>query len=527
MFKKIEEFDKKLENAYKKEILVIGMIMVVTIIFRILITPWNLPSPAGDVIVFFTEAFNFSHNNYDFFNRRFLWPFLLSIFFRFFEFQTYIEYVNIIRIISIGLSVITIPIFYLISKKFVTKKYSILAASFFAFNIQIIQNSTWGITEPLFLLLALISIYFMFHHNSKYIIFSFIFAGLAFDTRLNGIVVLIMIIIFCCSKIKSKKKLLSVFLIGIFSFLIITIPHYYETDSQNIPIINQISGTVNPTSNNLNPHLVSIAKIFLNEEQLDPNSNNFHEITFLEKYFYATIKEGYHFFIIHLQLLIFLLPMGLFLIFKNRKNNELVIFSGIIISLIIAIPQYTMSSEIRNLLLILPLSTIIGIIGLKNILENKKSKNIIISLIIISLIISSAIILYPNENNEMVLEKEKFGKYVSLNYSGKISGDLLYHIENNLIDLNSFPLKYKEGKGIITDYSFYTIFDENQLIKYLKNNEISFLIIDNKVDNRYLIFEDIFENEKKYPYLIKTFDSEQKYQILKVKIFKVDFENLG
>ena len=103
---KIKLIEDKLEEKLNNEILLIGTIMIVGLIFRIIITPWNLPSIAPDVIIFFIEAFNFSHNNYDLFNSRFLWPYLLSIVFRIFEFNTYIEYVNLIRIIIVDIKVI-------------------------------------------------------------------------------------------------------------------------------------------------------------------------------------------------------------------------------------------------------------------------------------------------------------------------------------------------------------------------------------------------------------------------------------
>jgi 4-amino-4-deoxy-L-arabinose transferase-like glycosyltransferase len=519
----LELIEKKLDEIQKKEYLLIGIIMIVGLIFRIIITPWNLPSVASDVVIFFIEAFNFSNNNYEFFNPRFLWPFLLSIFFRIFEFNSYIEYVNLIRIVSIGLSLITIPVVYLIGKKFFEKKYSFLVASFFAFSIQIIENSTWGITEPLFLLLALGSFYFMLNYNSKYTIFSFILASLSFDTRVNGIVILMIILIGYSMKVRPKRKLFILIVSGLFIFMIISMPNYYDPEVGNSPIINRVT-SISTDENNLNPHLIQTAKLFLTNEQLDPDSENFHKITILEKYLFGITKEAYHIFLINIQFLIFLLPIGIFFIFKNREWKEYLLILSIMISIAIAIPQYILSSEIRNLLLIIPFISIIATIGIKNLLKNIKKKNLIITLIILSLIISSIIILNPQTDNTLIIEKEKFGKYVSLNYSGKITGDLLYHVENHLFDLTSIPLKYNQGNGIITDYSFFSILSENQFIKYLKNNEISYVIIDNKIDNRYQIFEDIFQNEKKYPYLSKIFDSNQEYDFLKVKIFKVNFE---
>jgi len=326
----LELIEKKLDEIENKEILLIGIIMTIGLIFRVIITPWNLPSGASDVVIFFTEAFNFSHNNYELFNTRFFLAFcFIYFFFRIFEFNSYIEYVNLIRIVSIGFSIFTIPLVYLIGKKFFEKKYSILVASFFAFSIHIIENSTWGITEPLFLLLSLGSFYLILNYNSKYTIFSFVLAGLAFDTRLNGIVILIIILIGYSMKIRPKKKLFLLITVGLFIFIIISMPHYFDTDTQNSPIINRIEGFDNINKNNLNPHLIQTAKLYLTDEQLNPNSENFHKITVLETYLFAITKEVYHIVLVNIQLLIFLLPVGLFFIFKNRVWKEYLVFLGI------------------------------------------------------------------------------------------------------------------------------------------------------------------------------------------------------
>ena len=89
----LELIEKKLDEIENKEVLLIGIIMTVGLIFRIAITPWNLPSVASDVVVFFSEAFNFSHNNYELFFVLMLYRSLPaacgcawnSQFFRFFE----------------------------------------------------------------------------------------------------------------------------------------------------------------------------------------------------------------------------------------------------------------------------------------------------------------------------------------------------------------------------------------------------------------------------------------------------------
>ena len=63
-----------------------------------------------------------------------------------------IEFMNIQRILSIIISVLTIiPLYYLI-KNFFKKEIAIVAASLFIFSPKIIENSILGITDPLFII---------------------------------------------------------------------------------------------------------------------------------------------------------------------------------------------------------------------------------------------------------------------------------------------------------------------------------------------------------------------------------------
>ena len=66
----------------------------------------------------------------------------------------------------------------------------------------------------------------------------------------------------------------------------------------------------------------------------------------------------------------------------------------------------------------------------------------------------------------------------------------------------------------------------NSLIEFIKENKkqgLSHIIIDNK-DTRKMFLQDIFNNEMKYPYLIKKFDSNEKGFSYHVKVFEIDYK---
>ena len=77
------------------------------------------------------------------------WPIFLSGFFTIFSFENSISYMELQRMVSVIISTFTfIPIYYL-CKKFVNRSYSIIGAAIFAFEPRIIQNSLFGIADPL------------------------------------------------------------------------------------------------------------------------------------------------------------------------------------------------------------------------------------------------------------------------------------------------------------------------------------------------------------------------------------------
>ena len=114
----------------------------------------------------------------------------------------------IIIIISIFISSITILVIFKISKEFVKVRYALFVAALFAFDPSIIQNSVFGIREPIFILLGLISFFYAIHKNEKFMLLAFLFAGLAMDVKVNAIVLPIFLAIIIIVRLKSFKKIL-------------------------------------------------------------------------------------------------------------------------------------------------------------------------------------------------------------------------------------------------------------------------------------------------------------------------------
>jgi len=107
-------------------------------------------------------------------------------------------------------------------------------------------------------------------------------------------------------------------------------------------------------------------------------------------------------------------------------------------------------------------------------------------------------------------------------------GDLYTNIVHNIpkvtkgaVEGTSNSLYYNENFSItIQDQP---IDSAKKLIEVSSRLKVDYIVIDNFVDNRYPIFEKIFNNEKQCSFLEKKFDSKEfGYNLVHVKVFKIN-----
>jgi len=137
--------------------------------------------------------------------------------------------------------------------------------------------------------------------------------------------------------------------------------------------------------------------------------------------------------------------------------------------------------------------------------------------------------LLDNRDKEESLEKEEIAKIIVDKFSGRFMGDLFGYINQNIpnVQHGAVPnigatLYYNENISITIQNSPITSIEF--LLEESKKLDVKYLIIDNKSDNRYPIFEDIFKNEKKYPFLEKSWEYTSKKIDFEVKIFKINYD---
>jgi len=508
----VEFIESKLEYLQSKPILTLSIVMLFGLLLRVYFTPWHLPAESFDAFIFMIEGVDYSKGDFSNLSHRFLWPMFLSVFFLIFRFDSYFEYMTLVRIISIVISTLSIPVLYIISKQFVGIKYAILATIFFTAEANLVENSIFGITEPMFILLGLLSFYFIIQKNERYFIFAFVFAGLAFDTRINGIVLILILIILSIIKIKNQRETsIKTLSIGFLLLFVIVAPinliYPVLEGNRVLPYVGDAVTTI------------SKGQEYYSTGELGGNSSS----DIIQNAIKNVIMN---FFRITIPYLIILFPYGMFISLKNINYGKKTLFSVIVFSLIISIPQHTISNEYRNLFFLIPFLCIFSAITFEKLIDKIELKNIFLVLLILGLILISANFLREryDVDEEYFVEKDNFGKYVASNLDGNITGNIRLEIIRNMINLKVTSYFFNEKLSLF-DPGF-PIDSMSELMNYCIQNKIDYLIIEqNEVEKHFPIFHKIEFNEDNLPFLKEIYDTEKSdYKKLRVKIFKINYE---
>ena len=101
------------------------------------------------------------------------WSMFVSGFFSIFNFETVNEYMQIQKMLSIIISAITVVPIYWLCRRFLDHKFSVIGCILFAFEPHLIQNSLYGITDPLYIFLITLGLSMSLSTNQRIIFLSF------------------------------------------------------------------------------------------------------------------------------------------------------------------------------------------------------------------------------------------------------------------------------------------------------------------------------------------------------------------
>ncbi len=493
-------------NNYLKTKIAFFIIFFSGISLRFFYFPHELPLIADgmDYFVYSTEIISLGHLPTDWTPINNGWSIFLSFWFSIINLENSFQYMQLDRIISIFLSgLITIPVYFLCKKLF-DEKIALVGASLFAFDPRLLLNSLLGITEPLFILLGVSSLVIFLKYQQKAIILSFIFASFCTIVRSEGIFLFGILSVLFFIKYKFSKEILKTYFPCLIIFILILLPIMdYRIDVAGYDGIFQRASFA---SN----QIVSIA-----------NNDNGSEILDGLKLF--TTYFGW---ILIPNFLIFL-PFGFiqFLKHRNKENNFILIFL-IIYSLPLLYAYIVQAQDTRYFYFLFPIFSLISLFAVKKYLSFFKGKNIVLFIIIISLLISS-IVFYEfkkidtdNEKEINAISKIISEKELALNFHPTVSR---YIYANEIPNNWPFEINDTEFKTIMISTSNFSNL-ENFILS--SKNSLTDIVVDDNPDLPEFL-QDVYINEKNYPYLKKSFDSNDYNFSHSIKLFHINYQEFN
>lgn len=521
------------------------LIIIFSTILKIVFVDFSIPI-TSDNLTYALTAISFTNGDFSqLVDRSSGWSLFLFPFFYFFQSNDFFSYSNLTRILSIVVSATIIPIVYLLSRQFLSKSFSIISTSMFAFEPHLMYNSVLGLSEPLYSLSIVVSFYFLKIKNSRFLSLSIMFVGLAWWTRINGLLNIIPIFLTSLIFLKSKQYPRNLILGFIFMFLIITPILIQRYEQFGDPFYYFYSDKI---FNNDLERMLSI----------NTHSNSLTIVEYVNTKGMWALIENYIFSGIHNMLstlirilfpcIIFLIPIGIFFSIHQliKKKFEIIpLWIFIILSLLTMILTFSIVNERRFLFHLYPFIIIISIFGLEKIFSGylnqfylfKKNRNLILTTITIIIISTSILFTFNQFNNtDKVLENEKylFSKYLIENLEGNVLDDYDYELEYLMFAkfMNDKDLfhNYKTTDNKLNDkFPLKTIrlYGESlgDLIKVGKSYDLKYIISNEQIGTYHPYVDKLYDNYNSYPYLEKVFDSkEHGFEKLKVKVFKINYE---
>jgi len=542
--------ETKLQLSRSNVVLYLILIVIISLGLKLYLVDFSLPVNSDNLSYVLNGI---AHSNGDFDHspsRSIGWSLFLSPFFSLMNSNDFLDYSNVAKIISIGVSTTTIFLIYKVGRKFFDERYSLVAACLFAFLPQLNYNSVMALSEPLFIFSILASFYFLLNDKSKFIIPALAFAGFSYWIRLNGIIFFLIISLIYILTFKKSRIFLRNYGIGLVIFLIIISPILLQKYEQfGDPFYSSYQDKM--FSNNYEE---LISNLSLNTEA---SASSYIENNGILDFMYTFFISGIFNSMIMLSKLSFpyifiLIPFGILFSFRAfdqksqyTKANWIFILSSILfMSFILSVVP-----EKRFLLFLMPFLVLFSVIPIHRVTEyglstfslSRNQKNAFLVIVIIIVIILSGLFTLRYEKLDPGLENEKmdFAQYALENLHGNtlrdFGGGTDYINSVILLDYNNFQ-----------DFKISSLADDTERSKLayqeigvsasniedliLKGEPLNLnYLISNQHDTFYYPFVDqVYHNEEQYPYLIKIFDShEHGYEKLKIKVFEIDYEKFN
>ena len=499
---------------------ILSILVSISIIFRVIVFPTDLPLPQ-DAEVYFWYANDMSlTNNFPDWNDAYfpntLWPTFLSIFFTSTSSDNFIDYMIIQRSVTIGLSVITGILVFFLCRNFVKQEYALIAASLFLFEPRLIQNSLSGLTEPLYLLLAVSSIVLYLNKRISLTYVAFVVLALATLTRYEAALLVIPFSLLFFWKNKNSRKIFQLLIcLVVFFIIIISIDGFRSiyADSEKPGIFDHIFAAMLVYESRFeNECIIEEEGECVRTSKSEGRESGIEDSTLLQTLNISAISLTKYFGWITFPLFFVFLPIGLYKFFQNRNFEKWTIVLCMIFMLLPAFYAFSRDfQEMRYLYIQIPLLCAIASLSIESFSSKIKKPKTIIIVFLTGIIFTSGIFYYDQSLINYELEREYFEISKKINAMMNVSNEVFpadnYIRSAKIAGLDEFPVLRNSfdlfSLKMISNFEYNSL---QELIQYGKENDLKYLVVDEDGDGMKYLYH-VFHNEKEYPFLEKIFDS--------------------
>ena len=532
------------------------IISSISVAFKLPHVDFTEPPISEDTYVYILAAFSIINGDFSQPDTKPLgWSILLSPFYLFDDSTDLLHYVNIARILSIAISTITILPMYILARRFFDEKYSLVASCLFAFEPHLINNSTLGLSEPLFILtIILASVFILQKNHSWYFYMSFLLAGITWWIRVNGLITLVILSIIFFIVYKSSSKNFTKYLLCIVIFVLVASPMLIQKyDQFGDPLYFAISDN----------YFAGDQKHFaLNTKYIEYSASDYIQdngiIGFLERFGLTGLGSMASALLKMLfPYLIILVPFGILFSLRSFAQDKDYIKSIWVLMLITlgsVVIQFSIVSDMRFIYHIFPFLIILSTITIQRVVKyglstfsfSEKQKNFFLVSVICVVIILSGTFTLKVDTPDKLLNQERieFSKILTQKFNGKVIGvgdsiRLLTYTQ-----LYDSPNLFKEFKTSTYDFVVggqsnifahgmerIVLYAESLdgLIQIGKEYDLKYIVINEnaKTDKiiRYPYLTNLYDEGEKYPFLTKVLDTEEiGFKKFKVKVFEINYD---
>jgi hypothetical protein len=525
----------------------IGLILIgiISIILKLYFVDFSLPL-INDGQFWSLQAISHLNGDFDILAKKNPgWSLFLSPFYALIDSSDFLVYSNVTRIVSILLSTLAILPMYLLSRKFFNEKYSLVAACLLAFEPHLIYWSGFGYAESLYIPLVILTLYFIMNKNNKLVYISFVFAGFMWWTRLEGIIMIVIIsCIFFVLNSRSKKQLLKYF-ICLVIFVIVISPILVQRNNQfDDPL-----------------YLYYNERMFIDDfyeaglKQTEKTASNYVEDYGLDQFVSRFLVDG-TFNVVEQTIrlsapyLLILVPFGL--LFSLRafdQNNSFFKANWIMLLGYGAFMVIVLSTivERRFLFALFPPLIIFAVLPIQRLVEyglstfslTPKTKNISLVIVLCIILLLSIFFMDRFERKDLAAENEKIsladfllndlddGHIFDPATSRTFEHGYLYYLK-----LNNPPGNFKNFKvindpvlGVASEKNIIEMDGDslNEIIANAKNLNVKYILVDEENNND--ILDELYLEKQNYSFLDKIYDTQENgMKKLKIKVFEINFK---